>query len=493
MNGIRHGLIFSAVERYVNLVTTFATLAIVSRLLTPAEIGVSVVGLAVVTLVMSAREFATTNYIIQHQNLTPQVVRVTFTVLLLVSLATSSLILVSAYGLAAIYSEPKLAPYLRVMAIGIFFEVVASLIAALMRREMAFSKIAFINVTRALLNTGVVITLALLGFSYMSFAWASLVSALAAACLSLHFWPDRSIFKPCFHGWQDMVKFGGYNGVNILLYRIYTSLPHLVLGRILGFDSLALYSRAVKVCELPDSVMFRGLETVLLPAFSSEVRNGRGLRDAYLRSVELMTALQWPALILVAILADPIVRLLLGDQWLGSVPLVRIMAIASLFLVAAELTYPVLVAMGAMRDVLTRSLIAWPISAVIITCAAFFGLKATALAWFVILPLQSFVSVWLVQRHVELQWHDIARALQKSIIVTLCSAAGPLALIYLMGGGFDLTYSAGAIAVILSAIGWGIGLFVTAHPLLQELQRAASVMSSRQSLRNNAESVSDRL
>ncbi len=476
MSGIRRALVLSTSERYFILAANFLTLAVVSRLLTPAEIGVSVLGMAIVTMALAVREFATTNFIVQKHQLNLEDVQTTFTILLLLTGAITFLIIVSAGSLAALYNEPRLAPFLRVFLVCVLIEVIGAPIAALLRREMAFGKLAVINMTSAALFAGLTITLAALGFSYMSFAWARLASQTAVACMFLLVWPDKSIFKPCLTAWRSMVTFGGYNGANILLFTIYESLPYLVFGRILSVDAVALYHRSYAICQLPSKVLLGGVSSVLLSAFSAEVRNGRGLREHYLRSIELITGALWPALILLVILADPIVRLLLGEQWLGAVPLLRIMAIAYLFLFAWVLEYPVLIAVGAMRDLLMRSAIAWPVSAVVITCAAFFGLKAAALSLLVTMPFQAYVSIYFVRRHVDIAWRDIVFAVRKAAILALCSAVGPLSVVMLMGGRLDLSIGPTIGVIALALIGWGAGLRLTGHPLLREIEHAVRTL-----------------
>ncbi len=471
MHGIRRALALTTAERYFSLLINFATLAFVSRLLTPAEIGISVLGMTVWVLALSIREFATTNFIVQRKELKAEQVRAVFTVLLLLTAAISFVIATFSSVLAAVYEESNLAPYLRIISLCILIEIIGALIAALLRREMFFGKLAAINVAGAASYAVVTITLAVLGFSYMSFAWALLVSQIMVACLSILIWRDISIFKPCLTGWREILTFGGYNGVNLLFFRIFETLPYLVLGRILSVEAVALYNRGITICQLPEKVFLGGVGSVLLSAFSVEARNDRGLRDAYLRSVEMITAFLWPALISLVILADPIVRLLLGDQWLGSVPLVRIMGFAFLLLFSQWLSYPVLVAVGAMRDLMMRSIIAWPISALIITAAAFFGLMAVAFSWLVIVPFQAYVSFYFVRRHLDIRWRDIALALSKAAVLTVSCAIGPL-LVVLLAGGFDLSMSAAAFAIVLSAVGWGAGLWLTNHPLLQEFEHA---------------------
>ncbi|AGK57589.1 exopolysaccharide exporter [Hyphomicrobium denitrificans 1NES1] len=457
-------------ERYAGLLISFVTLPVVSRLLTPAEIGVSVVGLAITTLILSVREFATTSFIIQHRDLQPTHVHASFTFLLLVSVLISSVLTLLSGSIAEFYGEPRLAPYLCIGAVSISVEVVGAMVAALLRRNMAFGTLAIINISGAAVGASVTLALASLGFSYMSFAWATLASTITIAIMSLFFWRDWSIFRLSLHAWGGMAEFGGYNGLNVMLYRIYEALPSMALGRVLSFEHLALYTRAITLCQLPDRAVLRGLDSILLPAFSIEVRNGRSLVGAYVRSIEIITAIQWPALVTLAILADPLVRLILGAQWEGSVPLVRIMAIASMFSFSAELNYPVLMAMGAMRDIFKRSLIAWPISALVIVCAAMFGVMAAASAWLVTLPFQAYVSIWFVQRHVDISWKQLARAVIISGIVTLFSAVGPLLAVVLSGSG-QISYLASFVAAALSAVGWIVGLKLTGHTMFSELEK----------------------
>lgn len=478
MSGIRRALIFSTSERYFVIGANFVTLAIVSRLLTPAEIGVSVLGLAISMLVLNVREFATPIFLIQRRDLQSQDVRTTVTVLTIATVIISSLIVVSAPNLADFYREVGLVPFLRVLSLWMLVQIISAPIIALLRREMAFGKLAVINMTGAALCTGLTIALAVHGFSYMSFAWALLASEMAVACMCLFVWRDRSIFRPCLRAWRNIVSFGAYNGTNVLLYKIYESLPYLALGRTLPTEGVALYNRAFQICMLPEKMILGGAMNVLMSAFSAEVRKGHSLRDPYLRAIEIITALMWPALILIAILAEPIVRMVLGDQWLDSVPLVRIMAIASLFSFSAELNYPVLVALGAMRDLLWRSLIAWPISAVVITCAAFFGLKAAAISWLITVPFQAYISIYFVRRHVAVAWRDIIFSLRKGAILAVFSATGPLSVIVCMEGPLDLSIAATTGLIVLGLIGWGAGLQLTMHPLLGEIQHVVGKLGN---------------
>jgi O-antigen/teichoic acid export membrane protein len=317
------------------------------------------------------------------------------------------------------------------------------------------------------------VTLALLGYRYMSFAWASLFSGGLWVLLALWVRPDVSIFRPSLREWRKAIAFASYDSATAILNRLWEALPYVVLGRVLGVDAVGLYSRAVAVCSWPERYLLAGLGPVLLPAFSTHVREGRSLKAAYLKGIEYITCFTWPALILVAIFAHPIVPIVLGNQWTAAVPLVHIMSVALLAWFPAYLTYPALVASGGIRDTLTASVISLPVSALILASASRYGLRVVALSMLVTVPLQVVVAVTFIRRRVGLTWTEMLLAVRKSFIVAASSGIAPL-LLHGASHRFDSTISLGTVPIgaCLSLSGWLLGLRLTRHPVFSELLRA---------------------
>lgn len=472
MSGIQRALLLSTGDRYFALVTNFATVAIISRILSPSEIGVSVIGMAIVGIVMSVREFASGSFLIQRGELSPEEIRGAFTVMLILTIAVSTALALAAPHLASAYGEEKLVPYLRVISASLFLELISMQVSTLLRRDMGFGKVVTINIAGTATSAVATIALALLGFSYMSFAWAWLASASVMGLLALSFCPHFWMFKPSFRHWRDMITFGGYNGATVVLLRTYEALPYLLLGRMISPNAAGLLSRSAMICQLPDKLILGGAMPVILPAFATEARQGRSLKGPYLTALELVTALQWPALVTIALLAYPLVDILLGPQWHAVVPLVQIMAIATLFSFSFELNYPVLVSLGAVSDIFRRALIVFPISAAVIAFASSIGLQAVAWSLMLVIPFQAFVSLQIVRRRVSARWSEIAAAIWRSGVVASATAAGPLIMVAAIGFRFELSVWQGVIAGCFAAAGWLLGLWSTRHPLLEELLKA---------------------
>ena len=142
------------------------------------------------------------------------------------------------------------------------------------------------------------------------------------------------------------------------------------------------------VSDIPDRIVLTGVLSVAFPALAAEIREGRGLKQPYLRALGLITVVYWPALILLALLAHPVVFLILGRQWVEAVPLLQLMAIAGLAWFPVTLTSPVLLAMGANRDRVMADLIGRSVSALVLCSAAWFGIMAMAASKLVTLPFQ---------------------------------------------------------------------------------------------------------
>jgi O-antigen/teichoic acid export membrane protein len=252
--------------------------------------------------------------------------------------------------------------------------------------------------------------------------------------------------------------------------------PQLILARVLDFNAVGLYSRASNITQVFDKWVIQVLNPVILPAISAHTRAGGDLKRIYLNAIELLAVVQWPFLLFFAVMADPIIWIWLGPTWSEIVPLIRMLCVASLSLFAACLTYPVLVALGFVRDTLVSSLISLPPSLLVIFGASFFGVRAVAACALLTLPFQAIVALFLVGRRLAIAWTDFIRAILKSGIVAGYSVGGTLVSMTIMEFS-----SAGSVirlisAAIFAALAWWLGLVMTKHRLLGQIGIATAGM-----------------
>jgi O-antigen/teichoic acid export membrane protein len=471
---VRRALLFTSIERYLNLTINFLVIAIVSRLLTPDEVGLSVIGLTILGIVELLRDIPST-YLVQQKDLRPEDVRTAFTSMALVSIVLVAGLIVLAEPLARTFNNPEVAFYIRLIAIACIPGPFERPIMALLRRDMEFGKLAIVNIGTYVAYAVVIVPLVALGVSYESFGWAYLAANTTAACIALCFRRELWMFRPLLTEWRRALAFGGFTSAWALLNKAYDLVPYLVLSRIFPAGAIGLFNRALTVSDLPNKLLFSGIGPVIFPAFAAESRAGRDLTEPYLLGVTYITVLLWPSFLLLILLAEPAVNILFGHQWAEIVPLVQIIAVSMLFSFTAKLNYPILVAAGAMRDLLSSAAIVVPIGLIVTCGATFAGLQA--LAWSVVFKVvfQGCVEQYYVQRHTRFTLSELFRATHKSALVTLFTMIGPLVVIILSRSNSDWNVGEDIGAFLSAAICWFAGLWLTRHPLYGEIHRFGDV------------------
>lgn len=475
---VRRALAMAAGEQYVRLIVGFLLVAAISRLLTPGEVGVAVIGTGVMTVALALREFATSEFLIQRREIGREDIRTAFTVVCALTAMISAAVFALAPLIASWYGEPRLALFLRILAVAGLIEATAAPITGLLRRDMAFGSLAAINTCGATVNALVAVGLAWSGHGYMSIAWASMAAATTVALMSYRCRPYWWILRPSLRSWRATVAFGGYNGATALVSRGYEALPQLVLGRFLTPAAAGIYNRASLMSGIPDKVVLTSVFSVAFPALAAEARAGRDLKQPYLHALGLITVLYWPAQSLLALLAYPAVLILLGDQWTEVAPLLRILSLAALAWFPVILTTPMLLAVGANRERLVAEVAGRGTAALALCAMAYFGVMAMALSQLVLLPFQMLVALYFVRRHVPFTAREVVASVLPSAVVTACSLAGPFGVFAASGFTAEIPVSGALVACASAVPGWLIGVWLVRHPIMGELERVIGMIAS---------------
>lgn len=468
---IRRSLFLAFADKSAGTLLSVGMMIVISRLLTPAEVGLFLVASAAVILIESFRDFGIASCIIQEHDLTPAFLRTAFTLVAALSAVFGVGLCAGAGLLARLYGSDELELLLTVAAISFVAAPFSAVRLALMKRDMHFGRVAGIGVIS---NTAVAITsvgFALAGTGALSLALGSVAGALVTTLLAVILRPEVGSLRPSLSEWRRILPFGVWASIVTVLSLALESFPRLVLGRVLGFTAVGLFSRSVSLTQLPEKLLLNAVQPVVLPAFSASVRAGRGLGDSYVLALTLVASLQWPALLCLAIFAEPVVLLLLGDQWTGVVPLLRITSLAGMALFPASLAFPVLVAMGRVRDLALLNLFLVPVTMVTFIVSAQFGLMAVAWSLTVLNPLNGLATLVVIRRRVPFAIGDLLRMLSRSLAAALCSAAVPAVVMLTVNGSPGPAEA--ALALGGAICGWVAGLFVARHPLAGEMVRLA--------------------
>jgi O-antigen/teichoic acid export membrane protein len=478
MSRVRRAFLMSSFEQYTALLVNFAMIVVLARLLTPAQIGLAVVGMGLSTTIFSLREFATADFLIQRHKVEVNDTRTAFTLGMALALVLATALHLVSDRIGDFYGEPSLQDFLALTLIGAVLDTTAMPTIALLRREMAFGVLARIRTSASLITAATTVSLAWLGHASMSYAWGLLAGGCTTAMLAYAARPVWEDFRPSLASWRELVAFGRYRGATSVLEKAYDAMPQLVLGHFMTMTSVGYYNRANAICGIPDRMLLSSVFAVAFPALAEHLRQGRDMKASYLRVLSYISVVYWPALICLAITADTVVHIILGSNWTEIVPLVRLLSLSALFWFPVVPTTPLLLALGKNRDAFLANFFARGLSALILCSASLYGIFAMAASQFLVLPFQMMVALHYAKRHVNFTWGELIEGLWPSAVVTVFTAAGPLA-VALAEGGTGMSVGTFFLAGILASFGWACGLAVTHHPFLEELREPLRTVGLR--------------
>jgi lipopolysaccharide exporter len=432
MTNIHASLIISFIERYVLIAISLGSNILLARLLSPDEIGVYSVSLAVIAIAQVLRDFGIGNFLVQEKNLTEEHIKTAFGFSLIVGCLLFIVTYFSATFAGEFYREQRMVNTLQICALNFLTLPFSTISLALLRRDMAFKRLAFVNLIAAIVSFCTSIGLAYSGFGSKSLAVASVALNITTG---IGTWLARSDYKfllPGFSEWRVILHFGGQNTVAGVVTTISMNINDLVIGRILGFTQVAMISRAQAMMNLFNQDIMGAIRNVVFPAFSKiyRERGGDYIESYHNYSVCLITLIAWPFYGFIAIHSTEIIRIMFGTQWDEASQLVPVFCLAGGVAAISNLVLNCIMAVARIDLVVKSELIFQPIRASLIVFAAFYfkTLYSCALAYLISFVLYTLLVYWIKQKCIPNDFQRLTEGILASFKVTIIALSLPLLL-----------------------------------------------------------------
>ena len=469
MSGVRRALLFSFAERYAMLVISLVSNLIIARLLTPGDIGAYSVSLAVISVAQVLRDFGVANYLIQENDLTDEHIRTALGVTLALGLGLGLAVFAAAPLVARFYGEPQMASLLRVCSINFLLLPFSTVSLALLRRRLAFKELAIVNLIATTVGALVSTSLAWSGLGSISLAIGA-VSVSAVTGLSA--WVaqnDRRVLLPGLSEWRRLLSFGARSSSVGVVTSVSMDINDLAVGKLMGFEAVALLSRAQGLMSLFHRDLMGAVRNVAFPAFAKAAREQQVLEPMYLASVTNVTVVAWPFYGFVSLYAIETLRLLYGPQWDSAAPLVPIFCLAGAFAATGSLIGTLIIAMGRLDLLTPFELVFQPARAGLVLLAAFSFRQpwACAAALAAALAIHVPMLYWLKARLLPNDWATLRRNFCRSFAVTGLALTIPVGLYFVAGWQRSapahwILFSA---AIMSCIVAWLLALAICRHPI----------------------------
>lgn len=418
------GTAWSGISTVGKQVLTFASVATVARLLGPSAYGLMAMAVIVTNFISNFRDLGTAVAIIQRPTITQSLLSSLFWINFGVGFVMSATVFVAAPGVAGFFHASELTAILRWLALALFLASCGVVQNALLTREMSFKVIALTDLIGSAASYAVALGGALAGLGVWSLVFASVAGA---AVSTTGYWIGSS-FRPTLEfnleEVRSIARFSTHLSANGLVSYAYRNSDNLIVGRVLGNVQLGFYQMAYNLMLTPIQNISSVIASVLFPAFARIQHDNERFRNAYVRACMLTALITFPVMAGLGVVADPLIRAVLGKKWLATIPIFEILSVVGL-LQSVQTTVGIIYQAKGRTDLMFR----WSLFTLAACVLAFvIGVRygtlgvavAYALANWGILAIPCFA---VPLRLIELKLRHFAVALVPQLLVTAAMAA----------------------------------------------------------------------
>lgn len=479
MASVKRSLFYTLADSYLAVPLQLIGTMLISRLLTPAELGVFAVAAVFAAIASTFRDFGVAEYLIQEKELKPEHIRSSLTANIALSWTMALLLFFLSPFAADFYKTPGVADVMRVQAFSFLLIPFGAVTTACFRRDLNFKPIFIGGVLANIVSFSVSISCAYAGLSYMSLAWSSLAGVVVTVLTSLWYRPRDFPKWPGIKGIRQVIQFGKIASIIYIVGQLAKGAPDLIIGRTLNMADVAIFSRGGGLVELFHRTFLKAIVPVCLPYFSKKSREHGSVVTGYLTSVSYITIVGWPFLAVLAALAYPAIRIVYGPQWIESVPIARVLCFAGAIELVHYLAKEVLIAVQEIKRSNALQFGNFCARVVGLFAAVQFGLLGAAYGILIATMIGVALAQWHLKIATELKVLQLSRILFPSFVVTTIVATPIIGIVYLANLNEDNYLFYFVVCGMSAVVIWIASIWFIKHPLWREIYSSFKSVISR--------------
>ena len=341
-----HGVVWNFIEKVLIRGASFFISIILARLLSPSDYGL--IGMLAVFVSISNVfiEGGLAKALIQRQDCQDIDFSTAFVANVGMSLVIYLIMFVSAPWIADFYNEPILTPLTRILSLNFILGSFNIVQRAKLMAQVDFKSLAQINVISTIVSGLVGIAMAYWGTG----VWALVGQTLCSTIVLIVLFPIYSKWTPSIKFSKDSFSQLFGFGSKLMATGVYSvvlnNISTICIGRFYKSSQLGFYTRASQFSEMISSTLYDVLGNVTFPVLSHLQDDREKLIAVYRKSLFLTAMIIFPIMILCALLARPMVLILLTEKWLPCVVLMQWLFLARMFTPLSAINMNILNAIG---------------------------------------------------------------------------------------------------------------------------------------------------
>ncbi len=335
----------------VNLLGVISTL-VLARLLVPADFGLVAIGTTMLSMLTALTNISMTEALVQHRDPTRQHYDTVWTLNLCRATVIGVTFVALAKPVAVFYSDERLVGIMIALGLSSVIGGVENPRAIMLTKQLIFWQQFMLQVSQRLVTLIASVTIAYIYRSYWALACGIVLGQITQALISYTVLPYRP--RPSVAHWKELFSFSMWLSFSQIINALNWNFDQVLIGRFIGKTSLGLYTVGNNLSATPTREVTAPLTATLYPAFVRLAADRSRLASGYQRAQSLVTAITLPFGIGMALVAEPFVRLFMGEKWLGAVFIIQALSCVFALQTLGSLAGPLAMASGQTRLLFVR-------------------------------------------------------------------------------------------------------------------------------------------
>ena len=412
------GVFWKVMERIGAQLVTFGVTIVLARILSPEDYGQISLVMIFINIANVFAESGFGSALVQKKDVDDTDFTSVFCFGIFFSMLLYFLLFFTAPMIGSFYNQKSLVPVLRVLALRLPLAAINTVQKAYVSRKMIFKKFFYATLGGTLGSAGVGIVMAYKGYGI----WALVAQYLFNATIDtmvLWFtvrWRPKGRFSLRRLG--GLLQYGWKLLCAALLDTGYNQLRSLVIGKRYSASDLAYYNKGDQFPSLLVTNLNTSISSVLFPAMSQYQDNKEKVKAMTRRAIRISSYLICPLMMGMALVARPLVSLILTDKWLPCVPYMQIMCFSYAFWMIHTANLEAMKAVGRSDLFLKLEVIKKGYGIILLVVSMRFGVLAIALSGVVNTIISMFVNAYPNGKLLSYKYREQIKDLMPAILLS---------------------------------------------------------------------------
>ena len=313
--------------RMVSRGVAFLKMAVLARILTPAQFGIYGIATLVLALLEILTETGINVILIQSKNEIDEYNDSAWVVSIIRGIIISLCIIVSTPFIASFFNTPKAVNILLLISLVPFIRGFINPAEVKLQKDLKFHYEFWFRTSIFTFDAMVAVITVILTHSVYSLVWGLIAGALLEVIISFTmikplpgFNVRKNYFNEIFHKGKWITAYGVFS-------YIAENGDNLTVGKVMGASALGIYEMAYNISTLPISEISDVVSKVVFPVYTKMAEDKQRLKSAFAKSTLVISILTLSMGLVLFMFPGQLIGFVLGNKWLSGVPVLRILAI----------------------------------------------------------------------------------------------------------------------------------------------------------------------